>query len=381
MDRLPLARPSLGPAEEAQVLEVLRSGWLTRGPKVAELETAVAKYLGVDHAVAVSSGTAALHLALAGVGVGPGDEVLLPDFTFPATANAVRHCGARPILLDIDPETLNLSVPALRAFAAGRVRRIEGVARDAATRARVAAIMPVHLFGLPADMDAVLEVAADLRLAVVEDAAACLGARWSGRFCGTIGVAGCISFHPRKVVTTGEGGMVVTNTPSVADRVRQLRNHGTAQRDGVVTFEEPGYNLRMGDLAAAVGVAQMARIDELLAGYEAVARRYDEALARVPGVRTPPRREGRSYQAYVVRLARGIDRDAVIRDLRARGIESSLGTYAISAQPAYADHPACEASIEAQATTLALPFFVGMTDSDVRRVAGALREAVAGARR
>jgi dTDP-4-amino-4,6-dideoxygalactose transaminase len=374
--RIPLARPSLGAAEEAEVLAAMRSGWLTRGPRVEAFEAAVGGYLGIEHAVAVSSGTAAIHLALVALGVGQGDEVIVPDFTFPASANAVRHCGAEPVLLDIDPETLNLSVDALRDFLERDVP-VDGVARNRVTGRRIGALMPVHLFGLPADMDEISAMAAERGIPVLEDAAGALGATHRGRFCGTLGVAGCLSFHPRKVVTTGEGGMVITSDPAVADGVRRWRNHGMALVDGRVVFADAGYNLRLGELNAAIGLAQMERIGSLLKRLGDVAACYDDALAGLPGVTAPPRRSGRVYQAYVVRLDARIDRDRVQRELARRDIETTLGTYAVSGQPAHGGRPLGRVAAEAQATTLALPFYADLAEEDVRRVTLALRESLA----
>jgi dTDP-4-amino-4,6-dideoxygalactose transaminase len=374
---IPLGKPSLGAAEEALVLDVLRSGRLTRGPMVEAFERQVADYVGAPFAVAVSSGTAALHLGLMALGVGPGDEVIVPDFSFPATANVVRHCGATPVLIDIDLDTMNISIPELQHFVETSIEVRNGVAVNRRSGRPLRAVLPVHLFGLPADMEPILRLGKDLRLAVLEDAAAALGATHAGRFCGTLAAAGCFSFHPRKIVTTGEGGMVVTSDPAIAERVRRLRNHGAVSSEGRTTFEEPGYNCRLGELHAAVGVAQMERIDELRKRLARVAAIYDEECGRLPGVHLPPRDPGRIYQAYVIRLARPDDRERVRHELAARGIETTLGTYSISAQPAYADRPPARHSHQAQETTLALPLYADLSEVDARRVATTLREVMA----
>jgi len=278
------------------------------------------------------------------------------------------------VLLDVDLETTNLSVDALRDFLDGQVRMVDGVARNRVSGRRIGALLPVHLFGLPADMDAISAMAAERGIPVLEDAAGAMGATYGGRFCGTLGAAGCLSFHPRKVVTTGEGGMVVTSSAAVAEQVRRWRNHGAATVDGRVAFVEAGYNLRLGELNAAIGLAQMERIETLVKRIAEVAARYDDALAGLPGLTVPPRRAGRTYQAYVVRFDPRVDRDAIQRELATRGIETTLGTYAVSGQPAYGGHQTCPAAAVAQATTLALPLYADLAEEDVRDVALALRE-------
>ena len=294
-----LAWPDVGPDELAEVADVLASGQLTMGPKVAELEAEVARACEVEHAVAVSSGTAALHLALLALGIGPGDEVVVPAYTFPATANVVALVGARPVLVDVDPDTMNID-PA----------KVE-------VTPRTKAILAVHLFGRPARLDELPDVT------LIEDAAGALGARRAGRACGGLGVLGCLSFHPRKIVTTGEGGAVTTNDEELAERLRAHRNHGWRSDD----MAAPGFNYRLSDILCAVGLPQLRRLGELHA-----------ARARLAGgVRgTPPRAavllpradEGdvHGWQAYVVQVDR---RDDVLRELRAQGIEAQIGTYAL----------------------------------------------------
>jgi dTDP-4-amino-4,6-dideoxygalactose transaminase len=343
-----LAWPDVGPDEAAAVAEVLESGQLTMGPKVAEFEQELARACEVEHAVALSSGTAALHLAVLALGIGPGDEVLVPAYTFPATANVVALAGARPVLVDVDPETMNVD-PA----------KIE-------PGPRTKAVIAVHLFGRPAR----LEELPDLTL--VEDAAGALGARRHGRACGSLGAIGCLSFHPRKIVATGEGGAVTTNDAALAASVRQLRHHGW-QADGL-DMPRPGLNYRLPDVLCAIGIPQVRRLGELLATRARLAAAYEERLRELPVV-VPRADEGdtHGWQAYIVQVER---RDEVLAGLRAQGIEAQIGTYALHRLSAYRDQgefPGADAAFE---RALALPFHSRLTDPDLDRVAEVLTELV-----
>jgi dTDP-4-amino-4,6-dideoxygalactose transaminase len=357
-----LARPAIGEEEIEAVNEVLRSGFLVQGDRVRAFEETVARYLGAAHAVAVSSGTAALHLALLALGIGPGDEVIVPDFTFPACANVVELAGARPVLADIDLATFNATADTLRAAISPRTR----------------AVMPVHLFGQPADMDPIRALAREHRLGVVEDAACALGAEYRGRRCGRLGEVACFSFHPRKVITTGEGGMVVTDDDELARRIRSLRNHGMVASDGASSFETAGFNYRMSEVEAALGQAQMRRLDALIDARTRLARLYDAALGGIDGLALPRVIEGVRpvWQAYVVLLPPTVDRDAVTRWMSEDGIETTLGTYAVSAQPHYRG-PALPGSQEAFRRSLCLPLHPGLRETDIRTVASSLARAVA----
>lgn len=374
-DLIQVSRPVIGPEEETSVLDVLRSGWVGQGPKVVEFERELAALLEVEHAVAVSSGTAALHLALLALGVGPGDAVIVPDFTFPASANVVRHCGAEPILLDIDSDSLNLSVNELELFLERDTEIVAGRTLDRRTGRAVKAIMAVHLFGLPLAMEPVVRLAGRYGLAIVEDAACALGARDSLGLCGTIGDVGCFSFHPRKVITTGEGGLLVTRSAGLAATARSLRNQGMCQAEGGVAFSHAGYNFRMSDVNAAIGMAQLGKLDTISERHREIARWYDAELASVEGLRLPARADGRIFQAYVVVVER-VSRDAVITSLRAAGVESVRGTYAVSAQPAYEGFSRSVNAMHAQECSLALPLHTGLDRSDVVRVCAALKAAL-----
>ena len=330
--------------------EVLESGALTMGPKVAELEELVAAACGVEHAVAVSNGTAALHLAVLALGIGPGDEVIVPAYTFPATANVVRLAGARAVLVDVDPATFNLDVE--RVY-------------DAVTP-RTKAVLAVHLFGRPLDWTA-LQSAVPPELHLLEDAAGALGARWQGMPCGGLGVLGCLSFHPRKIVTTGEGGAVTTRDPELAATIRRLRHHGLDPDADIVA---PSTNYRLADILCAVGIPQLRRLDELLAARTRVAEGYTERLQGV--VETPDADEGdvHGWQAYVVRLDR---RDEALAALRAEGIEVQIGTYALHRLSAYSDQgpfPGADAAFE---RALALPLHSRLTELDLDRVVAGVR--------
>lgn len=346
-----LARPDVGEAELAAVAAVVASGMLTMGPKVGELERALAGACGTADAVAVSSGTAALHLAMMALGVGPGDEVIVPAYTFPATANAVELCGARAVLVDVDPDTFDLE-PA---------RVVDALS------ARTKAVLAVHLFGRPVDWEA-LQTAVPQEVALVEDAAGALGARYRGRPCGSLGVMGCLSFHPRKIVTTGEGGAVTTDEPELADAIRRLRHHGIVSRGGF-DIPQPGFNYRLPDLLCAVGIPQVERLERLLAARERVAGWYTERLEHLVAAPSAAEGDRHGWQAYVVQLDR---RDEALAALRAEGIEAQIGTYALHRLGAYRDRGAFPGADRAFARALALPFATTMTEAECDRVAEAL---------
>jgi perosamine synthetase len=357
-----LSIPSIGREEELAVSEVLKSGFFVQGKKVAQFEEAVAAYLGVKHAVAVNSGTSALHVALLAMGIGPGDEVILPDYTFPATVNVVELTGAKPVIVDIEPNTYNMDP-----------RQVE-----AAVTPRTRAIMPVHLFGQSADLDPILKVAQKHKLQILEDAACVLGARYKGRLCGTIGDAGCFSFHPRKIITTGEGGMVVTDKPAIAERLRILRNHGMEFRPNTnsIDFVAAGFNYRMTEMNAAIGLVQMKKLSKFIAGRQKVAREYDRRLKKISWIKTPvtPKTNTHMYQAYIVHVDPSVNRDRLMGYLKSHGIEVNFGTYALHRLSFYKTKyrlqagrfPAAE---DAFKTTLALPLYERLTKHQIHAIA------------
>jgi perosamine synthetase len=362
-----LVVPEMGDEEVEAIRQVLESGYLVQGRHVRRLEELIASFLGVEHAIAVSSGTAALHLAVMSLDLEPGDEVIVPDFTFPATANVVVLAGGRPVFADIDLETFALDPSTLETLLTPRTR----------------AILPVHLFGLAAPMDAVLSLAQRYDLVVIEDAACALSAAYQGQYCGTMGWAGCFSLHPRKAITTGEGGLIVTHDPQLASRVRRLRNHGMAAGPDGHRFVEAGLNYRMTDLQGALGVVQMARLVSIVEQRRELAAIYDDLLADVSWLRCPvePSTSRHVFQSYVVLLDEDVDRGRIVERLGSQGIECTLGTYACHAQPFFQQRLGYSPgdlphSYAAFARTLALPLHTRMTDGDAESVAQALRRAV-----
>ena len=362
---IPVARPYLGREEEDAVIEVLRSGWVSQGPRVAEFERAFASYVGAQHAVAVSSCTTALHLGLFALGVRPGDEVICPSFSFIATANCIVHAGGTPVFVDIDPETYNLDP-----------RRIEE-----AITPRTRAILAVHQVGLPASLDEILEVAGRHGLPVVEDAACAIGSEYFGRRVGAPhGVLACFSFHPRKVMTTGEGGMITTANVELAARLRGLRQHAMSVSDvarhsaSQIVFEEyneVGYNYRMTDLQAAVGIVQLGRLDALLARRRYLADRYSERLRPLGWLKPPTQPAGlrQNFQSYVVRLTTEapIGRDGLMQELLDRGISTRRGIMAIHREAPFKDsrwETRLHQTNEATESTIILPLFHQMTEDE-----------------
>ncbi|HST55373.1 MAG TPA: DegT/DnrJ/EryC1/StrS family aminotransferase [Solirubrobacteraceae bacterium] len=366
---IPLAQPLLGEAEEQAVLEVLRSGQLSLGPYVERFETAFAQQLGAPHASAVSSGTAGLHLALRAVGVGDGDEVITSPFSFVASANVALYERARPVFADIDPVTLNL----------------DPVAAEAAVNARTRALLPVHIFGYPADLPAFERIAARHDLAIVEDACEALGAAHAdGVPVGGRGHPAVFGFYANKQLTTGEGGMVTLADPTLKAQIDSERNQGRAPDMGWLDHDRLGFNYRLTDVACAIGLAQLDRLGEMLAARAQVAGAYREALAGIDGLTLPCSDEGgdtRGWFVFVVQLPHGVDRDETIGALTASGVQSKPYLPAIHLMSFYRERfghregefPVCE---DVAARSLALPFFPGMSEGQVARVAAALRSAL-----
>jgi dTDP-4-amino-4,6-dideoxygalactose transaminase len=376
---IPLQRPKFGAEELDRIAGVLESGWATMGPVSCEFERLIAERHQVPHALVTTSCTAALHLSLLALGLGPGDEVVVPAFTWVTSAYCAEYVGARPVFADVDIDTFNLDVSAFEAAITQRTR----------------AVIAVHLFGQAADLDAIARVARPRGIAIVEDAACGIGTTYKGTPVGGLGDLGAFSFHPRKVITTGEGGAVTTNDDHHAATVTSLRNHGASHPVGqpapvrpydMNTFDRVGYNLRMSDLQAAVGVVQMARLDRLLAERRDNAAAYDRALEQVADVIRPssPPELGHTFQSYVIRVREGgyARRNRVMDAMARFGVQTRPGTHAVHRLgyfraaygiPADAYPNACAA----EDTSITLPLFPDMTDADRDRVVDALLRGLA----
>jgi perosamine synthetase len=357
---VPFTRPYLRGEEGAAVAEVIASGWVSQGPRVRAFEQAFAERVGAADAVATTNCTTALQLSLYASGVRPGDEVIVPSLSFIATANAVWHNGATPVFADVDPLTYNVDPAAVHR----------------AVTERTKAIMPVHQLGLPADMDPLFEIADRHGLTIVEDAACAIGASYRSRPIGSLGPLACFSLHPRKVITTGEGGMIAVQDPEVAERLRQLRQHAMdvsdlarhGARDVVIeSYPERGWNARMTDMQAALGLCQLELLDEILETRRLQAERYTAALAAVPYLDPPfdPDYAERTWQSYAIRLSAGapIGRNELMRRLLADGVATRRGVMAIHEERAYEDVEAhLPNTVSASHDTLMLPLFPGLSE-------------------
>lgn len=374
--KIPISKPYFGDEERAAIVEPLETGWVVQGPKVAEFERLFGAYTGALNSVATSSCTTALHLSLVALGIRPGDEVILPSFTWVATANAIEMVGARPVFVDIDLDTFNIDPD-----------RVEAAITD-----RTRAIIPVSLFGVSAAIDPIMSLAAPRSLKVIEDAACAVGSWYQGRHAGTIADAGCFSFHPRKAITTGEGGMVVTADPDMAQVVRSLRDHGASRSDltrhlskrsyVLPEFDRVGYNYRMTDIQGALGVAQMARLEAILELRTERARVYDRWMQGVEWLRPQALPDGcrHGYQSYVC-LYRPEDpslsnleelhqsRNNLMDSLEAAGIATRPGTHAVHTLGFYRRKYGIQPedlpnSLIADRLTIALPLYAQMTPAE-----------------
>lgn len=370
-----LTRPSIEADDLEAVREALASGHLVQGQRVAAFEQALASYVGTTHAVVVTNCTAALQMALLVAGVGPGDIVIVGAYSWPTTANVVELCGAMPVFADVDPQTFNLRPDALEDV----LRRLF---RSADVGRRVKAVMPIHVFGQMAEMNSLLAVAERYGVPVIEDAACALGAALDHCQAGTFGSMGCFSFHPRKAITTGEGGAIVTDDDQFARHLRGLRNHGQDFTAGSVDqFIFPGFNNRMTEFQAALGVTQMSKLDRVIAARRSLAVRYDRLLDPAfsrGGARAPDPRH--VFQSYVVLLPQesAQHRAMLIAELRERGVETQIGTWHMPLITFYrsrygykpGDFPVCD-DISARAITL--PLYEGMTEEEQQTVVDELR--------
>jgi dTDP-4-amino-4,6-dideoxygalactose transaminase len=370
-------KPFLAEEEARAAAETVASGWVAQGPRVAEFERAFASRVGATEGVAVSSCTTALHLALVVVGVGPGDEVVVPSLSFIATANAVRYTGATPVFADVDPATGNLTAEAV----------------DQVLTAATKAVLVVHQAGLPADLDELRTVCEPHGIALVEDAACAAGSTYRSRPVGAGALIAAWSFHPRKIITTGEGGMITTDDPEWAERLRRLREHGMnvsaaarhrSRQPVLESYLETGFNYRMTDIQAAVGLVQLGRLDAIVARRRELAQRYQALLADVRGVVpvTDPAYGATNYQSFWVALTGEfpVARTDMLTLLAERGVSARRGIMAAHLEPAYAGHPHAPLPVTEWLTarSLILPLFHTMTEAEQDRVVAALREAAAG---
>jgi dTDP-4-amino-4,6-dideoxygalactose transaminase len=372
---IPVIRPWLGEEEAEAAAAAVASGWIAQGPRVAEFEEAFAAAIGSSHAVAVSSCTTALHLALIVAGIGPGDEVVVPSLSFIATTNAVRYVGARPVFADVEPATQNLTVETVQPHLTGRTR----------------AVILVDQAGVPADLDGMRALCDPLGVAVIEDAACAAGSRYRDRPAGAGAVLAAYSFHPRKLMTTGDGGMITTPDESMAARVRRLRDHGmdvsAADRHGsrqpvIEHYTEVGFNYRMTDVQAAIGLVQLGKLAKLVAHRREQARRYQQLLSGLPGLRMieDPAYGTTNYQSFWILLPDDspVARDDLLRVLADAGVSARRGIMAAHLEPAYAGHPHGFLPVTETLTTrsLVLPLFHDMTEAEqdvvVSAVLGAL---------
>lgn len=374
---IPVTRPWLGREEAAAVQEVMASGWVAQGPRVAAFERALSARVGAAYGAAVSSCTGALHLALVALAIGPGDEVVVPSLSFIATANVVRYAGATPVFADVDEHTQNLTATTIAPALTPRTR----------------AVILVHQGGMPADVDAVRELCEPRGIEVVEDAACALGSAYKGRAIGSHSRLVAFSFHPRKVITTGEGGMLVTSNEQFARRIHRLRDHGVninaadrhASPEPVIEeFPEIGFNYRMSDIQAAVGLIQLTRLDRIIARRRELAHRYQEHLAGVPGISIaadPPDGEN-NFQSFWITLGKDfpMSRNDLLRKMMSAGISARRGFMAAHLEPAYADLSHGDLGVTERLTrqTLVLPLFHELTEEQQDRVIEVLSEAARG---
>lgn len=364
---IPLTKPDVEYAEVAQDIEkIISSGRLTQGPYILEFEEAVADYIGVKHAVSTTSATTALHLSLIAGGIKPGDEVLVSDFTFPASVNAIIQTGAIPVLVDCLSGRFDLDVKDARRKASPNTK----------------AIMPIDPFGQPADHNSIQELANDNGLLVVEDAACAMGSVYEGNNCGSLKDCGCFSFHPRKLISTGEGGMITTNDDTLAEKARILRSHGSVQAPVGQSFIENGFNYRLSEIAAALGLAQIRRIDGILSKRRELAELYIKHLSDLEGVSIPISVDLKAcnFQSFVVKLDALIDRDLVIRHFAENGIETTLGTYAVHSHPAFSRFSGSPGDLPhsymAQQQSLTLPLFDKMNKGLIATIADVFKTAI-----
>ncbi len=363
---IPVAKPYLGEDEKNALSKVIDSGWVTQGPKVREFEEIFAEYTGSGYAIATTSCTTALHASLLVSSIGPGDEVIVPSLSFIATANAVLHSGATPVFVDIDPETCNMAPWKI----------------EEAITEKTKAVMPAHQMGLPAEMDEINAVAQGQGLTVIEDAACALGSEYRGKRVGGEGNLTCFSFHPRKIITTGEGGMITTNSSEIAGKLRRLRHHGMSLSDldrhksgkvMIETYDETGYNYRMSDVHAAIGIEQMKKLPEIIEKRRKIAFQYNEAFQKIKCLRIPnvPPHIFHNYQSYWIEMLDDspLGSIEVMQRLLEKGVSTRRGIMAIHKEACYSGYNNHLPETERIANhTILLPIFFSMTNDEVQYV-------------
>ncbi|MBW1972642.1 MAG: DegT/DnrJ/EryC1/StrS family aminotransferase [Deltaproteobacteria bacterium] len=384
MKTIPLTKPYIDEEELKAVLEPLKSGWLVQGTKVVEFEKVFSNFIGDGYTCAVSNCTAALHIALTLLGIKENDEVILPAFTYVATANAIEYLKAKPVFVDINIDTFNI--------------KTEDIEKKITNKTKV--IIPVHLFGLCADIDPILNLANKYKLKIVEDAACALGSYYKDTHAGLFGDIGCFSFHPRKIITTGEGGMIVTKHKPLIEKAKSLRDHGAKTSDLqrhnnklflMPEFNELGFNYRMTDIQASIGLSQMKKVPDLLAKRKEMAQRYHDPLSDIPWIKIPVYEKNylHSYQAYVLRINKNYFngdmkiansiRNRLVEYFTKNGIFTRPGTHAVPTLGYYknkygfknSDFPA---SVEAETTTITLPLFYQLKDEEQEKVVKTIKE-------
>ena len=367
---IPLHRPYVGPEELIEIKKVIDSKWLTQGPKVKEFEESVKDYLGIDYAIACSSCTTALHLSLNVAGVGPGDSVLVADYTYPATAHAIMYCGAEPIFIDVDPFTYNIDFQLIENSILPNTK----------------AIIPVHTFGQCAYMDPILDIAKRHNLYVIEDAACAMGSKYKDKFAGTIGDINCFSFHAAKGVCCGEGGMITTNNKELAEKARKLSVFGSElswKRNSsntftIPTFDTLGYNYKLSDISAAIGICQMRKVDRIIQRKRELAKHWNNKLIGLDLIKPPyvSPEYFHNYQGYTTLLDPSIDRDKLIQVMLDKGVQTQIGTYACHTQPIYNTPITCPVSLDLYNRTLRLPMYYELTKQDIDVAAEVLKESL-----
>jgi len=373
MFNIPITKPDLGEEEKRLVSQVIESGWVSQGPKVAEFEEIFARYVGARYAVATTSCSTALHAALSVSCIGPGDEVIVPSLSFIATANSVLYCGATPVFIDVDQETCNIDVQKIEEAVTGKTK----------------AIMPVHQMGLPVDLDPIKAIAEKNKLLIIEDAACAIGSAYKNTKIGGHGNIACFSFHPRKIITTGEGGMITTDDRTIAERLRRFRHHGMSVSDIerhmantviIETYPELGYNYRMTDIQAAMGIEQMKKLPFILDTRKKIACIYDNELSKIPHIRIPqvPSYARHNYQSYWIELldSAPVDRNALMEKLLEKGIATRRGIMAIHRELCYRAYTGVHLPNTDKLTdnTLLLPLYPALSAEEQTFIINSIKE-------